>query len=400
MLSEAQLQSRRSFMALLAGSPLLASSGALAQAPDAELIRSAADALNVFELEAVAKTNIPAAHWGYLSGGVLDDRTVAANEKAYLKWGLRARRMVDGSKVDLTTRVLGETLASPVILAPVSSQKAFHPDGELAVAKASGKRRTLQILSALTTVALEDVQAAHGAGVWQQVYPTNKPETGEQIIARANRAGAGAVVFTVDLAGGMRRETEALGARLDSRDCSVCHDRSAGYDFRRKAMFQGLSMQGVFSPVTGSLTWDYIDRLRGLIKGRFLIKGVMTPEDAELALARGVDGIIVSNHGGRAEESLIATLDVLPEIVTAVKGRAPVLIDGGVRRGTDVYKALALGAAGVCIGRPYVWGLGAFGEAGVTAAQALIDAELVSAMRQAGVTRIADIRRSTIAPAS
>ncbi len=389
---------RRRFLGLLAASPLLASSdfAAFAQTTSAGTPASADDVLNVFELEAIARTKVPPAHWGYLAGGVLDDRTVKANSSAYLRWALRSRRLIDVTRVDLSIQLFGQTIGSPVLLSPVSSQRAFHVDGELAVARAAGKRRALQILSALTTAPLEDVQAAHGAGVWQQIYSTNKPETGLKLAERANRAGAEAVVLTVDLAGGMRRETEAVGARMDTRTCTTCHDRSRGYDFRRKPMFDGLDMTGVVTPTSNALTWDYVSRMRDVAKGKFLLKGVMSSEDAEIALSKGADGIIVSNHGGRAEESLLATIDVLPEIATAVKGRAPILIDGGIRRGTDAFKALALGATAVCIGRPYVWGLGAFGEQGVAAALSLIDAELVSAMRQAGVTKIADITRSSI----
>lgn len=161
-------------------------------------------------------------------------------------------------------------------------------------------------------------------------------------------------------------------------------------------MFDGLDMTGVLSPHAMSLTWDYVSRLRDLVKTRLLVKGVMTPEDADLAIKRGVDGIIVSNHGGRAEDSLVGTLDVLPDIAQVVKGRVPILIDSGIRRGSDAFKALALGASMVCIGRPYCWGLGAFGEDGVTAALRLLDEELIATMRQCGVTSIPAITKDRL----
>lgn len=389
------LAARRRFLAMLAASPLAATAsaqlGALAQSREIDLISSAAEALNVFELEAVARTKIPPAHMGYLAGGVLGDETVRSNRDAFNAWGLRARRLVDVSDIDLSTELFGQKLASPIALCPVSSQRAFHAEGEAAVARAAGKRSALQILSALTTVSLSDVMAAYGGPVWQQIYSTNRPEIGEQVIANADAAGASAIVLTVDLAGGMRRETEALMARMDTRECATCHTPRVGYNFTRKPMYNSLDLTGVFSPVTNTLTWDYVSRLRDLTSNRLLIKGIMTAEDAAIAIDRGVDGIIVSNHGGRAEESLVGSLDVLPEIAAAVRKRIPILIDGGVRRGTDAFKALALGADVVCIGRPYVWGLGAFGEDGVAAALTLLDAELASAMRQAGVTRVADI---------
>lgn len=392
---------RRRFLRYLAASPLasLAGSGpAWGQQRIAADILSAGDALNVFELEAIAKRTVPPAHFGYLSGGVLDDRTLQSNREAFDAWGLRARRLIDVSRVDLSTTLFGKTLGSPVILSPVSSQRAFHAEGEAAVARAAGKRKALQILSGLTTVSLEDVMSAHGGEVWQQLYTTNRPEdVGLKIVRRADAADAGAIVLTVDLAGGgMRRETQALGARADTRECSTCHRQGGGYDFSRKRMFDGIDTAGLFSPNSSSLTWDYIARLRDTTDKRLLIKGVMTAEDAEIAVKRGLDGIIISNHGGRAEESLVGTLDVLPEIAAAVKARMPILIDGGIRRGTDVFKALALGATAVCIGRPYVWGLGAFGEEGVATALRLIDEELAATMRQTGVTRIAGITSNSL----
>lgn len=392
-----ELASRRRFLRYVAASPLLASlAPAFAQQRLSPDILQASDAANVFELEAIAKRNIPIAHFGYLAGGVLDDRTVQSNRDAFDAWGLRARRLIDVSKVDLSIKLFGKTLGSPVILSPVSSQRAFHAEGEAAVARAAGKRNALQILSGLTTVSLEDVMAAHGGQVWQQLYTTNIPERSLKIAARADAAGAGAVVLTVDMAGGMRREALIAASRADTRECSACHRQSPGYDFSRKKMFDGIDTTGLLAPTSPALTWDFISRLRDTTKKRLLIKGVMTAEDAEIAAKRGLDGIIISNHGGRAEESLVGTLDVLPEIAKAVRGRMPILIDGGFRRGTDVFKALALGATAVCIGRPYCWGLGAFGEGGVSAALRLIDEELISTMRQCGVTRVAEISAKSL----
>jgi 4-hydroxymandelate oxidase len=387
---------RRRFLRYLAASPLASLTlPAFAQQRISTEVLKPTDALNVFELEAIAKRTLPPAHFGYLSGGVLGDLTVESNRQAFDAWGLRARRLIDVTRIDLSTTLFGKTLASPVILSPVSSQRAFHTEGEAAVARAAGKRKALQILSGLTTVSLEDVMAAHGGEVWQQIYTTNRPDIGLQIARRADAAGAGALVLTVDLAGGMRRETQAMGARADARDCTSCH-RQGAYDFSRKKMFDGIDTAGLFTPTSPAITWDYIARMRDVSKKRVLVKGVMTAEDAELAVKRGLDGVIVSNHGGRSEESLVGTLDVLPEIAAVVKKRMPILIDGGFRRGTDVFKALALGASAVCVGRPYVWGLSAFGEEGVFTALRLIDEELASTMRQAGITSIADITPASL----
>lgn len=392
-------------MQWLAGAPVAAGAlatlpalqRALAQQSVSSTISEAKTVLNVFELEARAREIVPPAHFAYLEGGVLDNLTVESNQTAYKKWGLRPRRLVDVSQVSTSVTLFGETWKSPIALAPVSSMRAFNPDGERAVAVAAGKRQALQMLSTLTTVSIEDVISAGKQPVWQQLYTTNLPELGEKVLARAIAAGAGAIVFTIDLlGGGHRREQQAFGARLDSRTCQTCHIPRDGYDFSRKRMFDGLELYGAVTPNNSSLTWDYVSRLRDLVRTRLLVKGVMTAEDAELAIARGVDGIIVSNHGGRAEESLVGTLDVLPEIAETVAGRVPILIDGGIRRGSDAFKALALGASMVCIGRPYAWGLGGYGEAGVTAAMEMLDNELVQTMRQCGVTSIADITRDRV----
>ena len=392
---------RRRFLQWLVATPLAAATGATALQALAQLpmpgIATAGDALNVFELEAIARQKVPPAHWGYLTGGVQDDRTIASNRSAYDRWGLRPRRLVDVSRVSTSVSLFGETWNSPIALSPVSSQKAFHADGERAAASAAGKRNALQILSTLTTVSVEDVIKAHGHPVWQQLYTTNVPALGEKVVARAEAAGASAIVFTIDLlGGGHRRATQALLARTDTRTCSTCHAPRAGYDFSRKPMFDGLDMTGALSPNSNSLTWDYVSRLRDLTRTRLLVKGVMTAEDADLAIRHGVDGIIVSNHGGRSEDSLVGTLDVLPEVAASANGRVPILIDGGIRRGSDAFKALALGASAVCVGRPYVWGLGAFGEDGVAAALRLLDEELVQTMRQCGVTSIAQITKDRL----
>lgn len=386
---------RRRFLAWLAASPVLAASATAQEKPG--LITAASQALNVFELQAVAAQNIPPAHYGYLMTGVLDDRTVAANTAAYDRWGLRARRLVDVSKVDQTVRVFGQSWASPVALCPLSAQRAFHPDGEVGSARAARARSALQMLSTVSSTGIEDVIAARGGPVWFQVYPTDDIDVAKGLVRRADKAGAGAIVLTLDLlGGGMRRETMQRLARIDPRPCEACHGTPAERATQnlRRPMYKGLDMSRVRSFGAPAFTWDYVSRIREITQKPVLVKGIMDGEDARIALRHGCDGIIVSNHGGRSEESLVGTLDVLPEVVKAVGGKAPVIIDGGIRRGTDVFKALALGATMVAIGRPYIWGLGAFGQAGVEAAMRLIDEELAQAMRQCGVLDLAAIPRA------
>ena len=398
--------SRRRFLAYLAGSPLAAtflSTELLAAVEEAleprrpgsaavdGLIDAPADALNVFDFEAVARETLPPAHWGYLATGVGDDATYNANHAAYQGIRLRPRRLVDVTRIDTGVTLFGQQWPTPIVLCPVGSQRAFHPEGEIAVARAARTRNHLQILSSVTTSSVEDVTAARGAPVWYQLYPTSNFDITKKLLRRAEAAGCPAVALTVDLPIGARRETAVRFARTDTRNCGECHGDSPAAFFDRKPMYDGTGISGFREFMTPGLTWDFVGRLREETSMRLLIKGIGTREDAALCVEHGVDGIIVSNHGGRSEESGMATIDSLPEVVAAVGGRVPVLIDGGIRRGTDVFKALALGADAVCIGRPYCWGLGAFGEAGVERVLALLTEELENIMGQVGATSVAEI---------
>lgn len=398
---------RRRFLGFLAASPLaaalfpagLGSAGAQAADAPTSAITAAEQAMNVFDLQAVAQRTMRPAHYGYLQTGVLDDLTVAANRDGFKKYGFRARRLVDVGAVDLSVELFGQTWASPVALAPVSSQRAFHQDAERPSAKAARARGALQMISTLTNVSFETLIDDRQAPLWFQLYPTNDPTTARRLVERADAAGAGAIVLTVDLlAGGMRRETQIALARQDTGDCQQCHDPAAGFAgyLKRKAMFDGVDLTRTKTLGDPKLTWDYVRLVRGWTKKPVIVKGVMSGHDAEQALAHGADGLVVSNHGGRAEESLIGAIDVLPEIVTAVRKRVPVLIDGGFRRGPDVFKALGLGASAVCIGRPYIWGLSAYGQLGVETAMRLIDEELISTMRQAGLGRVSQISAADV----
>lgn len=364
-------------------------------------IVEAKDALNVSDFLPIAERTMRPAHFGYLQTGVLDDGTLDANRAAYRRWGIQARRLIDVSSIDLTTKLLGETWSSPIVLAPVASQRAYHHEAERPVARAARSHGALQILSTMTNISIETVISDRQGPVWFQLYPTNDTEIAKSLVTRADKAGASAIVFTADLlSGGMRRETQERLARTDPGDCSSCHDRSAGFAdlVKRKAMFDRFDLGRARTLNNPSLTWEFVRRLRDWTEKKVLVKGIMTPEDAEMALAFGADGVIVSNHGGRAEESLIGTLDVLPAIAAKINRRIPILMDGGVRRGTDVFKALSLGASAVCVGRPYIWGLSAFGSEGVEAVLSILDEELRSVMRQAGVTRIGAIGRNNLTP--
>jgi 4-hydroxymandelate oxidase len=393
---------RRRFLQYLAASPLAAGvpflGQALAQTTSLQgvddLITSAAAGLDVFDFERVARRNIPPAHWGYLSTGVDGEETLRANTEAFARYQLRTRRFVDLSKMDMSVELFGVRYTSPIFLCPLSAQKAFHPQGEVASARAAKTRGQLQMLSTVSSTSVEDVVAARGAPVWFQLYTTNQWDITVRLVKRAQAAGCPAVVVTVDLPVGRNTESATRLARTDTRTCTACH-AAGGSDPRARPMFAGLDASS-FSVTSPSLTWDFIKRLKDVTGMKVLIKGLESGEDAALAVRHGGDGIIVSNHGGRASESGRATLESLPEVVAAVRGRVPVLVDGGVRRGTDALKALALGATAVGIGRPYIWGLGAFGEAGVDRVLGLLNNELRLAMAGVGARSLSEITKASI----
>ncbi len=322
------------------------------------LIASVDQAINVFDLEAVAKTKLPPAHWGYLTSGVEDNATLAANQTSFSQYHLRPRRLIDVSRIDMKRTLFDTEWSSPLFLCPVASQKAFHPEGEIAVARAARKQKHLQILSTASTSSVEDVMQARGEPVWYQLY-TYGWEITQSMVERAETAGCPVLVLTVDQhLPGQNSETRFRYIRKDPRKCTECHipdDR-----LRNKPMFDQVDLSTYDGGHRSKMTWEFVDKLRKTTNMKLVIKGIVTAEDARLCLEHGVDGIIVSNNGGRAQETGWATLDSLPEVVKAIDGKIPVMIDGGFRRGTDIYKALALGATAVGVGRPYLCGFAAF----------------------------------------
>jgi (S)-2-hydroxy-acid oxidase len=407
--------SRREFLRYLAFSPALASplilgsrcreAFALDSAddpPDAsdwtlESIDSAEQVLDVMEFEQLARKALPPAHFAYLATGADDDATVLLNHEAYRHIEIRSRRLIDVEKLDSSIELFRTKWETPIFLSPVSSMKVFHPEGEVAVARAAAKKRHLQILSTVATSSIEEVTEARGGPVWQQLYPTNDWTVTRAIIRRAEAAGSPVLVFTVDHHENANGETLSRARGTDHRDCSLCHEPGfAGY-IRHKPMFQGLDLSKVTALYDSSLTWDFVKRLKDTTKMKLVLKGIVTREDAEIAVEHGVDGIVVSNHGGRSEETLRPTIECLPEVVDAVKGKIPVLVDGGVRRGTDIFKALALGAVAVGFGRPQAWGLAAFGQSGVEAVLTILRRELAKIMQQAGTPSIRHITKASVA---
>ena len=405
---------RRRFLQYLAASPLMAS-GALSaygaetpsKLPDprlwappgsGDLIKSPKDAINVFEFEPVAYQNTPPAHFGYMASGLDDEVTLRANREGFQKFQLNPRRLVDVSKVDMSVELFGIKYDSPIFVCPTGGNQFFHPDGEVAVAKAAKVGNHMQMLSTASNYSVEDVTKARGAPVWFQLYASPRWEVAQALIKRADAAGCPVLAVTVDRVAGRNQETMFRLRRTDTRECSDCHDRSsfAGRS-KRRHNYDGIDLSGITGGGESSnLNWDSVKRMRDITKMKIILKGIVTAEDADLAAQNGMDGILVSNHGGRGEDYGRSTIDALPEIIAAVKGRMPVIVDSGFRRGTDAVKALAMGAQAVGIGRPYLWGLGAFGQEGVERVLEIVRTETRSAMQQCGVRSVKELNSSFV----
>lgn len=357
------------------------------------MVETADAALDLFDMRATAQRAMPPAHYGYIATGVDGDVTLRANRTAFAQWQIHGRRLAGVETIDMSTTLLGARMDSPFIIAPTGSQKAFHADGELATARAAKALQHLMVLSTVSTTSVEDVAEARGEPVWYQLYATAKWEITERLVKRAEDAGSPVLVLTVDLPVSSNRVSLSRFIKRDRRDCAQCHttDLYGNPDrtFARKPMFEGLDVEGAWN--TPGMDWAFVDKLKKATKMKLVIKGITTAEDAQLCLSHGADGIWVSNHGGRAAETGRASIDTLPEIVRVVRKQVPVIFDSGIRRGTDAFKALALGADAVGIGRPYLWGMGAFGQPGVERVLRLLRAELQSTMALCGTRTLAAI---------
>ncbi len=412
---------RRQFLKWMSASPLLAAPGisslaaepavsAASRLPDPimwmprsfdKLITSPKEAINVFDFEAVMRSKVPPAHFGYMAAGIDDDVTLRANREAFLKFYLRPHRLNDVSKVDTSVEIFGIKYDSPIFVSPTGGNKAYHPDGEAAVARAAKVGNHLEMLATGSTVAIEQIIAARGAPVWFQLYATSSREIAYALVKRAENAGSQAVVVTVDRVGGRNQEALFRLRATDNRDCKACHDSASGGggggNRDRRPNYDGIDLSQATSMQADNLTWDIIRQLRDKTKMKIVLKGILTGEDAKLAVDHGADAIIVSNHGGRGEDSGRGTIEALPEVIAAVNGRMPVLVDSGFRRGTDVVKALAMGATAAGIGRPYLWGLGAFGQPGVERVLELMRIETRAAMQQCGAKSVKELNKTYVA---
>jgi 4-hydroxymandelate oxidase len=321
--------------------------------------------LNVAAYEAVAQQKLPRAVYDYFAGGAEDEITVRANRAAFERYTLRPRVLVDVSRVDSSVRVGGDDVAFPVLLAPAAFQCLADPAGELATARAAAAARTIFIASTLSNYSIEEIAAAApGVLLWLQLYVFRDRSITEELIRRAERAGCRAICLTASVPVQGNRERDAHNRFGLPAGLQIGNFRGMRQARIPEAQGSGL-LAFIAAEFDPTLTWDTIAWLRSVTALPVWIKGIMSAADARLAHEHGAAGVIVSNHGGRQLDGAQASLRVLPDVTAAVADRMPVLMDGGVRRGTDVVKALLLGARAVLIGRPYLWGLAAAGEAGV-----------------------------------
>lgn len=351
--------------------------------------------LTVDDYEALARERMDRAAYDYYAGAAGDEQTLADNRKAFDRLKLRPRVLVDVSAIDTRTTVAGHAIAFPVVLAPTAFNRLADADGEMAAARAAGAAGTMMIASTLSTCSLEEIAAAASGPLWFQLYVYKDRGLTQELVARAEACGYRALVLTVDTPFLGRRFRDVRNQFVLPEGISMKNFAAASTEAARWGKHSSFSayVHDLFDP---TLSWEAVDWLRSQTHLPIILKGIMTAEDATLAVNAGVKGIVVSNHGGRQLDGVPASIDVLPEVVDAVAGRIEVLMDGGVRRGSDVLKALALGARAVLIGRPYLWALAAAGEKGVSDLLSLLREELRLSMALAGRPTIESMDRSVL----
>ncbi len=381
-------EATRGFLALLAGSP------ALSAQPDRLPDRMPAleEMISLFDFDQVCRRRIQREAYDFVSGGSDDEWTLRRNREAFSKITLRPRMLVDVTRLDLSLTLFGTRVEMPILVAPTGTHSRVHPEGELATARGAGRVKTIMAVSSTSSFPIDRIAKDATGPLWFQLYAGPDAQATRERVENAVAAGCKAVCFTVDAPYYPHRERD-LRNRLVRPEVQreLLTARSA-----RRSGEAPASPYGLPQRFTAQLTWSFVDELVSYAKVPVLIKGILTADDARLAVAHGAAGVIVSNHGGRYLDFTPGTIEVLPEIVDAVGAKIPVLIDGGIRRGTDVLKALALGAKAVLIGRPPLWGLGAFGETGVARVLEMLQTELALAMGLAGKPNLAAVDRSLV----
>jgi 4-hydroxymandelate oxidase len=355
--------------------------------------------VNVFDLEAIARERLSRDALDYYAGGAHDEVTLRANRAAYDRLSLAYRVLVDVSRRELATTVLGQPVSMPILVAPTAFHRLATPDGERATARAAGAAGTVMILSTLSTTPIEEVVAAASGPIWFQLYVYRDRKATEGLVRRAEAAGCRALVLTVDAPLLGRRERDVRNRFRLPPGLAVANLLPEGYgELPPAAADSGLAAY-VSSFLDPALTWRDVAWLQSITRLPVLVKGIVRADDALRAAEAGAAGIVVSNHGGRQLDTSPATIEVLPEIADAQSSHGhqiELLMDGGVRRGTDVVKALALGARAVLVGRPILWGLAADGDAGAGLALRMLRDELDLAMALAGAPTVADITRDLV----
>jgi 4-hydroxymandelate oxidase len=332
--------------------------------------------LSLFDFETEAHTRIPHGAWERISGGSADEITLRWNREAYEHIRLKPRILVDVSKLDTRVRLFGQELPFPILLAPTGGQRFIHPEGEVAAARGAAAANSIYVISSSASMKVEDIASSTKGPVWFQLYVQKDRAFTRDLVQRAEDSGCRALCVTVDSPTfGTRNREDRAKKELPERE------------------LPNLKGKDYLDP---TLTWKDVDWLRSFARRPVLLKGVLNPDDAATAVKAGASGIIVSNHGARNLDTVPATIDALPLVVEKVAGRVPVLVDGGIRRGTDIIKAFALGASAVQIGRPYLWGLGISGAEGVTRVVEILRKEFEIAMALTGRPTIASIDRSVL----
>ncbi|MGH7460803.1 MAG: alpha-hydroxy acid oxidase, partial [Longimicrobiales bacterium] len=356
---------------------------------------SANDLLNLDEYEAAARAVLPLEVYDYYAGGAEDERTLRSNRAAFARYSLLPRALVDVSRIDTEIDLFGTRVSSPILIAPTAFQRLAHADGEVATARAAAAHGTVFVASTVATVPIEDIVRAAGASTWFQLYVFRDREITRALVQRAEAAGCRALCLTVTVPVQGKRERDVRNRFTLPAGVEMAN--FVGLEQARMPSAAGSALEAFigreFDP---TLSWDAVAWLASITSLPIVLKGVCHPDDARLAVQHGAAGLIVSNHGGRQLDSAIATLDALPAVVNAVGGRIPVLVDGGIRRGTDVLKALALGASATLIGRPCLWGLAVAGQAGVTRVLTLLHDELHRALALCGQPRVRDLNRDLL----
>lgn len=352
--------------------------------------------LNLFEFEQLAKEKLPRIAYDYFSSGAWDEITLRRSRKAFNEILVHYRVLVDVSRRNLSTTLFGQTVAMPLLIAPTAFHKLAHPDGEVATTRAAGAAGIPMVLSSLSTTTVEEVMAAASGPVWFQLYINKDRGFTRDLVARVEKAGCNALMVTVDTPEWGRRERDVrngfhLPAGLSAINLIPSNECGEVIGQRGAGMGQAFTWM-----LDASVTWKDVDWLCSLTKLPVLIKGICRPDDAQRALQHGVGGLVVSNHGARQMDTAPATIEVLPRIAEAVARKIPVLVDGGIRRGLDILKALALGATAVQVGRPVLWGLACGGEAGVVQVLAMLRQEFDLAMALAGCPDVKSITRDLV----